>query len=102
MSHTENKVTLVFYDISNNKFRRKIDKVLKDFGTRFQYSVFLCKLDKNEVELCREKLLEVTAAHQSLKCNSDSIVILRHMDITKLNCILGKDISSNHDTFCIF
>jgi CRISPR-associated protein Cas2 len=36
----------VVYDISNDKERRKVDKILKGFGFRIQKSVFECRLSK--------------------------------------------------------
>ena len=36
----------VVYDISSNKERTKVDKLLKGFGFRIQKSVFECTLDK--------------------------------------------------------
>jgi CRISPR-associated protein Cas2 len=38
---------VVVYDISGDKERRRIDKVLKGFGTRAQKSVFECRLNKS-------------------------------------------------------
>lgn len=44
---------VVVYDISSNKERAKVDKVLKNYGFRIQKSVFECKLN----EALRKKLL---------------------------------------------
>lgn len=42
------KYYLVAYDISNNKLRSKIKKVLEKYGYRIQFSVFKCRLtEKN-------------------------------------------------------
>lgn len=37
---------VISYDISNNKRRRKIAKLMENYGTRVQYSVFECRLTK--------------------------------------------------------
>ena len=36
----------VAYDITDDKRRNKVAKILKDFGTRIQYSVFECDTDR--------------------------------------------------------
>ncbi len=36
----------VAYDITDDKRRNKIAKILKDFGQRVQYSVFECNIDQ--------------------------------------------------------
>lgn len=40
----------VVYDISSDVERRKVDKLLKDFGFRIQKSVFECRLDRKGKE----------------------------------------------------
>ena len=36
----------VAYDITDDKRRNRVAKILKDFGTRIQYSVFECDTDR--------------------------------------------------------
>ncbi len=46
---------LVCYDISSNKYRKKVADILLNYGKRIQYSVFECRLDKKRYqELCDE------------------------------------------------
>lgn len=40
---------VITYDISKNKIRNKVSKILEDYGVRVQYSVF--ESDMNEDEL---------------------------------------------------
>lgn len=49
----------VIYDISCNKERRKIDKLLKGFGFRIQKSVFECRLNKRAKRDLHERLLKI-------------------------------------------
>jgi len=49
----------VVYDISSNKERRKVDKILKGFGFRVQKSVFECLLNKRGRTELIEKLEEL-------------------------------------------
>jgi len=45
----------VVYDISRDRERAKVDKILKGFGFRIQKSVFECRLDKRgKQELIRK------------------------------------------------
>ena len=45
-------ICLICYDISSNKTRREIVKLLEDYGKRVQESVFLCDLsDERAYEL---------------------------------------------------
>jgi CRISPR-associated endonuclease Cas2 len=47
---------LVAYDITHNKARNKIIKLLNRYGTRLQKSVFYCQLDKNRAHQLTEEL----------------------------------------------
>ena len=40
---------LISYDISNDKHRTKVAKILSESGERIQYSVFLCDMPKKEI-----------------------------------------------------
>ncbi|PID26399.1 MAG: CRISPR-associated endonuclease Cas2 [Candidatus Cloacimonadota bacterium] len=39
---------IIGYDIKDDKNRRKITKHLEDYGVRWQYSVFECRLSESE------------------------------------------------------
>jgi CRISPR-associated protein Cas2 len=47
---------VVAYDISDNKRRTKIHKVLKGFGRWTQYSLFECFLTRKQLLLLQQKL----------------------------------------------
>ncbi|OCL26495.1 CRISPR-associated endonuclease Cas2 [Orenia metallireducens] len=47
---------VVSYDISNDKRRNKIFKVLKDYGQWIQYSIFECGLEQKEYLKLRSRL----------------------------------------------
>lgn len=42
-----NKEYVVVYDISSDRERTKVDKILKNYGFRIQKSVFECKLNES-------------------------------------------------------
>lgn len=50
---------LISYDISNDRKRAKVAKVMEDYGRRVQYSVFECILDRVKYEELYGKLLEL-------------------------------------------
>ena len=71
-----NRITMVTYDITNNKLRRKLDKVLCGYGLRMQYSVFRCMLDSLQVANMQAQIAKVLTAHEKLLLPTDSVVII--------------------------
>ena len=53
-------VVIVSYDISDNKRRRMVAKILEEFGERVQYSVFECILNKTKLGHLKQALSHVT------------------------------------------
>jgi CRISPR-associated protein Cas2 len=49
---------MVTYDISDDKRRTNVFRVLTGYGDRAQYSVFFCELSVRELVLLRTKLRE--------------------------------------------
>lgn len=47
---------LVTYDIENDRRRTKIHKILSNFGSPVQYSVFECFLSENDFDDLRKQL----------------------------------------------
>jgi len=50
---------VVSYDIVDDKARNKIAKILLDYGTRVQYSVFECNLDSEQLAVMERRLMRV-------------------------------------------
>jgi CRISPR-associated endonuclease Cas2 len=89
MRHIGNSITLVCYDIAGDKLRRRIDKCMKDFGVRLQYSVFICRLDAEGVARCREKLRKLFAKYHREKGQSDSLIIFERLNPDVADCLIG-------------
>lgn len=53
---------VISYDISNDKRRTKIMKILEDHGRRVQYSVFECHLQLKELERLKDRLAPLVNA----------------------------------------
>ncbi|UYO61628.1 CRISPR-associated endonuclease Cas2 [Acetobacterium wieringae] len=79
MSRIVNSVTLVCYDIASDKLRRKIDKCLKDYGIRLQYSVFLCRIGHPGVERLRLQLGQIRNQFPNESNPQDSLIIVEHI-----------------------
>jgi len=50
---------MIAYDISEHKTRRLVSNHLLDHGLRVQYSVFECRLKKNQLQQLRQILTEL-------------------------------------------
>ena len=50
---------LVCYDISNPKRLRRIAKTLEGYGSRLQFSVFECPLDKQRLAEVKARLADI-------------------------------------------
>jgi CRISPR-associated protein Cas2 len=48
---------IIAYDISNDRKRDKVSKLLGRYGTRANYSVFECALTDSQLEDLREEIL---------------------------------------------
>ena len=101
MSRTANDITLVCYDIKSDRLRRKIEKCLRDFGTRLQFSVFLCRLDAESVSRCRQRLQKVFQMHGEEKESSDSLIIVERIDLGTLDCLIGPNIENKASDFVV-
>ena len=101
MNHTLNNITIVCYDITSDKLRREIDKCMKDFGIRVQYSVFLCSLDSVDIERCRDRLLKVLNKYDDKKEANDSLIIFGRVKQSNIDCLLGNVEEQNISKFLI-
>lgn len=59
----------VAYDITDDKRRNNVAKILKDFGTRIQYSVFECNINKQAFLQLQNRL------QKAINLNEDKITI---------------------------
>ncbi len=50
MSH----LWMITYDITDNKIRKTVHDLLRDHGQRVQYSVFECRLSKQQLQQLRK------------------------------------------------
>ncbi len=58
---------IVSYDISDNKKRNKVAKILLDYGTRVQYSVFECNLDDDLLKKMTSRVSKVVSEDDSVR-----------------------------------
>lgn len=57
---------LIPYDISSDKIRTKVRKILTNFGFRIQYSVYLCELDKKQKKELTQKISGIIQTKDSI------------------------------------
>lgn len=91
------KLLYIFcYDITDNKTRTKLDKVLSGYGIRVQYSVYECFLSKETcVELTQK--INVTLGKYKFEPQTDSIRIYRNCESCRKNIeIIGAGPVSDH------
>ncbi|MFH0988543.1 MAG: CRISPR-associated endonuclease Cas2 [bacterium] len=58
---------VVAYDIVSDRRRTKVAKILEDFGTRVQYSVFECNLTDAERKRLQKKLARYVETGDSIR-----------------------------------
>ena len=73
---------MVLYDISSNKERRRIRKLLKGYGFKIQKSVFECKLN-------RKWKLQMISRLESLEIKTGFIKIYK-LDYSSKDKIIGE------------
>ena len=79
---------MITYDISNDRIRTKVHNILRNCGTRVQYSVFECDLTLEEKRRLRQRLADLIASDDSVRwyplCTwcSKKIVIQGQGDMT--------------------
>lgn len=89
---------IVVYDITAPKFRRIIEKTLKNYGKRVQYSVFEFSLDKKIYGKMLEELKEIyndynlSRVKRSSKQKKKSIIIYKmNLNILESKICLDKN-----------
>ena len=78
----EVKLICVIYDISDNRRRHRVWKILKSYGIPVQFSVFECWLDFQQIESMREDLDKVMTNTDQVRfydlcnsCHRESLVL---------------------------
>jgi len=72
------------YDISENKKRNKVEKLLSSFGVRVNYSVF-------EIKTTKAKFKNIISDLESLTSKDDNIrVYILNKDVIKKSFILNS------------
>lgn len=89
---------IVVYDITAPKFRRIIEKTLRNYGKRVQYSVFEFSLDKKIYGKMLEELKEIyndynlSRVKRSVKQKKKSIIIYKmNLNILESKICLDKN-----------
>jgi CRISPR-associated protein Cas2 len=51
-----NQLIIVSYDITDDQKRARVAKILKDYGSRVQYSVFECRISEKQLDDLKNRL----------------------------------------------
>jgi len=74
---------VISYDIADDKRRNKVAKTLENYGTRVQYSVFECIMEKDTLLKLREELKKIIDETQdSIRFYFLCETCLKRIDIT--------------------
>ncbi len=65
------RFVLVSYDIAEDKRLRRIFKLLRGYGDRVQYSVFLCQLTEKDIVVLTEKIKDI------IHHKEDQVILIR-------------------------
>lgn len=84
----------VVYDITCDKERRRVDKILKGYGFRIQKSVFECRLSKRSKIQLEEKLT-------SLNIKTGFIKMYR-LVFSSVSSTIGNSTQISHDDGPVF
>lgn len=84
----------VVYDITDDRERNRIARLLKSYGFRVQKSVFECRLTKGD----KEKLIRDL---KNLNCKTGSIKIYR-LEFSWKPCIIGKKTGQSPDDDTVY
>jgi len=86
-----NDIYFICYDISSNKLRNKIEKTLKNYGFRIQYSIFQCIANKEKVSKILNALENILKTYSRLVKASDSIILIGGIGDEKISYVLGEE-----------
>ena len=58
MSRSVSRLWMIAYDIQDDKIRRAVHTLLKNYGEKVQFSVFECRLYRQQLETLRIELVK--------------------------------------------
>lgn len=56
--------TVIAYDVTNDRRRTRVSNFLEDYGTRVNYSVFECELERDEFAHVQAQLTDLIDTHK--------------------------------------
>ena len=88
---------LISYDIEDDKKRTKVSKLLENYGTRVQYSVFECLINKEQLKTIKEKTKKI------INLDTDSIRFYSICDscVNRIEIVGIGEVSKDIDFYII-
>jgi len=62
---------------------------MKDYGTRIQYSVFMCRLGGEDMMRCKAALEGVLERYKSEREPDDSVIVLERISLDRVVSLAG-------------
>ena len=88
---------IVAYDIKRDRIRRKVSKILEDYGTRVQFSIFECDITQKEAEQI------ISRFHGLIDVETDSVIIYFYCaNCKQKEVVIGKKKEKNENTNLFF
>ena len=84
-------IYFISYDIAGNKLRGKIEKTLKNYGFRVQYSIFQCVADKEKITKAISAVENVMKLYERFISKNDSVMVIGGVAGEKIRYILGEE-----------
>lgn len=88
---------VITYDIMDDKRRTRVAKTMEDFGTRVQYSVFECILEKDILD----ELINELTRHINHEEDSIRFYILCKGCITSVKMLGKGELTEDKDVFIV-
>ncbi len=86
---------IISYDIADNKIRLKLFKILKDYGTHVQFSVFEATLNKKQYDKMLSEICQI-----KINKSKDSIIIYSLNKLSVKNKLIIGCFSRDENKSC--
>ncbi|HNS33531.1 MAG TPA: CRISPR-associated endonuclease Cas2 [bacterium] len=88
---------IISYDITDDRRRNRVSKMLENYGTRVQYSVFECIIEKEQLEKIK------VSAKSLIDLSTDSVryYALCEACFKKVSILGAGEISSDPDFYVV-
>jgi CRISPR-associated protein Cas2 len=87
---------VVSYDISQDRRRRKVMKLMKNYGRHVQYSVFECELRPREIAALKRRITPLLEEKDNVR-----FYYISEDDVSRIECLAGDGIERDPLTYIV-